>query len=125
MLPFLAHSQSLSHDLDSILQKTFPVNRPGGALLVVENDRIIFKKAIGLADLEKRKPLTAKTNFRMASVSKQFTAMAILLLEKQGKQNRQRKVGGGRIGALPDAKAKLFYLLFFIKVYPTYDLAGF
>ena len=36
-----------------------------------------------------------------------------------------RKPGGGRRGALPDAAHKLFFILFYLKVYPTYDLAGF
>jgi len=38
---------------------------------------------------------------------------------------RNRKVGGGRKGSLPDASHKLFFILFYLKIYPTYDLAGF
>lgn len=40
-------------------------------------------------------------------------------------RKRHRNIGGGRKGAIPDAKSKLFYILFYIKTYPTYDLAGF
>ena len=39
--------------------------------------------------------------------------------------SRQRKFGGGRKGRLMDSKKKLFFLLFYMKCYPTYDLAGF
>ncbi|MCP4651927.1 MAG: transposase [Candidatus Omnitrophica bacterium] len=38
---------------------------------------------------------------------------------------RLRKIGGGRHGVLPKSSDKLFYILFYLKVYPTYDLAGF
>lgn len=45
--------------------------------------------------------------------------------EMSTSKKRFRKVGGGRRGALPDAAHKLFFILFYLKVYPTYDLAGF
>lgn len=48
-----------------------------------------------------------------------------LLYEHFASKKRQRAVGGGRKGALVDAKSKLFFILFYLKVYPTYDLAGF
>jgi hypothetical protein len=48
-----------------------------------------------------------------------------LLYQQFASKERQRKVGGGRKGALIDARSKLFYILFYLKVYPTYDLAGF
>ena len=40
-------------------------------------------------------------------------------------KNRQRALGGGRKGVLVDARSKLFYILSYLKIYPTYDLAGF
>ncbi len=48
-----------------------------------------------------------------------------VLLSDLSQRNRQRAVGGGRKGALKDVESKLFYILFYLKVYPTYDLAGF
>jgi len=48
-----------------------------------------------------------------------------LLYEHFAAKERQRAVGGVRKGALVDAKSKLFFILFYLKVYPTYDLAGF
>lgn len=48
-----------------------------------------------------------------------------VLHEHFASKKRQRAVGGGRIGALIGAKDKLFYILFYAKVYPTYDLASF
>ena len=58
---------------------------PGAAVMVIKNGEIIFEKGYGLADVEKKIPITAASNFRLASVTKQFTAMSILLLIDRGK----------------------------------------
>lgn len=58
---------------------------PGAAVAVVRNGKIIFKKGYGSANLEYNIPITSKTEFNICSVSKQFTAFAILLLAKKGK----------------------------------------
>jgi len=58
---------------------------PGVAVAVVRDGKVIFKKGYGAANLEYDLPVTSKTVFLIASVSKQFTAFAIYLLEKQGK----------------------------------------
>ncbi|MGV3559846.1 serine hydrolase domain-containing protein [Larkinella arboricola] len=71
--------------LDSVMRRNFPTDQPGGALLVVMDGKTVYNRGVGLANLETKTPITPETNFRMASVSKQFTAMAILLLEKQQK----------------------------------------
>jgi len=48
-----------------------------------------------------------------------------VLFELQNRKDRQRAVGGGCKGILLDAKHKLFYILFYMKVYPTFDVAAF
>ncbi len=57
---------------------------PGAAVLVMKHDSIVFKKAYGLSDVESRQPATTKTNFRLASVTKEFTAMCIMILAEHG-----------------------------------------
>ena len=91
-LPLSLFSQSLRHDLDSLLQRAFPPTQPGGALLVMQHDQIIYKNAIGIRASDSKKMLNSRSDFRMASVSKQFTAAAILLLEKQGKLSLQDNI---------------------------------
>ncbi|HTF94866.1 MAG TPA: serine hydrolase domain-containing protein [Cellvibrio sp.] len=60
-------------------------NKVGLAALVIQNDITLFRKGYGLRNLETGEAVTAETNFRLASVSKQFTAMCIAILEEQGK----------------------------------------
>ncbi len=71
--------------LDSVMRAHNLPTTPGAALLVVVDGKTIFKKGYGLANNETKAGITPETNFRMASVTKQFTAMGILLLEKDGK----------------------------------------
>lgn len=58
---------------------------PGAAVAVVKDGKIIYKKGYGTANLEYDIPIRPDTVFHIASVSKQFTTFAILLLEKEGK----------------------------------------
>ncbi len=58
---------------------------PGLAVMAVKNGEVVFKKGYGLSNLETEEKITSGTNFDLASVSKQYTAMAIAILEEQGK----------------------------------------
>lgn len=58
---------------------------PGLALLVLRDHRVILEANYGLADLSLKAPVTPRTSFEIASMTKQFTAAAILLLAEQGK----------------------------------------
>jgi CubicO group peptidase (beta-lactamase class C family) len=58
---------------------------PGASLLVVRDGRVLYTKGYGLADLASHTPVTPETNFRLASLSKQFTATAVMLLVADGK----------------------------------------
>ena len=71
--------------LDAVINNTIKANEPGIALYVESQGKVIYKKGFGIADTEKNLKISPKTNFRLASVSKQFTAMCILLLEKDQK----------------------------------------
>ncbi|QVL33733.1 beta-lactamase family protein [Telmatocola sphagniphila] len=60
-------------------------HKPGGAILVLEQGKIAFRKCYGLAHLKENRAITPQTPFELASCSKQFTGTAILLLYEQGK----------------------------------------
>ena len=71
--------------VDQLFAEWNKPDSPGAALVVVKNGSIIYKKGYGIANLEYDIPITPSTVFHVASVSKQFTAFAILMLAKQGK----------------------------------------
>src|SRR6185503_3685881 len=58
---------------------------PGASVIVIKDGKVLFKKAYGLANLEKKVAATTSTNYRLASVTKQFTAMAIMILAERQK----------------------------------------
>ena len=58
---------------------------PGAAVLVLEDGHVVFERGYGVADLRSLRKIDAHTNFRLASCTKQFTAMAIMLLVHDGK----------------------------------------
>ncbi|GAA0878702.1 hypothetical protein GCM10009119_16700 [Algoriphagus jejuensis] len=72
-------------EADRIFEKWNHSDTPGVAVAVVKDGKILFKKGYGSANLEYGIPVTTSTIFHIASVSKQFTAFAALMLEKEGK----------------------------------------
>ena len=76
---------SFEDGLKSHLGKLTADNSPGIAVLVARDGKIVYQGGFGLADVEKKTPVTAETKFRIGSVTKQFTAAAILRLADEGK----------------------------------------
>ena len=79
----------MTASFDSILTKEFKPSEPGATAIVVRKGQVIYKKAIGMADLELNVPLQPDMIFRIGSITKQFTAVAILQLAEQGKLSLQ------------------------------------
>src|SRR5262245_37286028 len=75
----------LESEINTRLEKLTKEERPGMAVLVARDGKIVFQSGFGFADLEKKTPVTPETKFRIGSVSKQFTAAAILRLAEDGK----------------------------------------
>jgi D-alanyl-D-alanine carboxypeptidase len=72
-------------DIDALLTGVFKRDQPGGAVIVTRKGETVFRKGYGLADMELKVPIQPDMVFRLGSVTKQFTAVAILMLEEQGK----------------------------------------
>ncbi len=79
-----ACSISREQRVDEILER-YSGNVPGASLIVIKNGEALLKKAYGIADLKRAVKITSKTNFRLASITKQFTAMCIMILVEQSK----------------------------------------
>lgn len=71
--------------VDAIFSAVTQKKSPGLAVLVRKEGRTVFEKGYGVRDLRTNSKIDARTNFRLASFTKQFTAMAIMLLVHDGK----------------------------------------
>ena len=71
--------------IDNLFTDWKKPNSPGGAIGIIKNGEIVYSKTYGLASLEFQTPNTKETIFNIGSVSKQFTAMGIILLHLEGK----------------------------------------
>lgn len=60
---------------------------PGASVMVIQNGKVLLAKSYGMADLENKIPSAPDVNYRLASVTKQFTAMAIMILVDSGKMS--------------------------------------
>ncbi len=74
----------LEKEMDKIAQVNISAEGPGCSVGIIQDNKYIFKKSYGLANIEHQVPLSSTSVFRMASVSKQFTALAVLLLADDG-----------------------------------------
>ncbi|RPE08085.1 class A beta-lactamase-related serine hydrolase [Chitinophaga lutea] len=91
--PFASCQDSLVTAIDRLLAAEFVNDKPGGAVLVARNGKILYKKAFGMANLELDVPNSENTVFYIASNTKQMTAVAILQLMEQGKLSLQDTMG--------------------------------
>jgi len=71
--------------MEQLLAKAYPPNEPGAAVIVVKNGRTLLRKGYGMADMELGVKVEPDMVFRLGSITKQFTAAAVLLLAEQGK----------------------------------------
>jgi CubicO group peptidase (beta-lactamase class C family) len=76
-------AKAIGHILDNAGLKAGDL--PGAAVLVAKNGEVLFLQGYGVTDLRSLHKIDLHTNFRLASVTKQFTAMAIMLLVRDGK----------------------------------------
>ncbi|WP_420155974.1 serine hydrolase [Siphonobacter sp.] len=83
---------NLSLEIDSLFSQRLPDIAPGGVLLIAKQGNILYHKAFGKADLEKNMPMQPDMIFRIGSITKQFTAIAILQLAEAGKLSLQDSI---------------------------------
>lgn len=76
---------SRSEQVDALFADFTAGVQPGAAVMVIEDGEVVHRAGYGYANLEERTPIDADTAFRLASVSKQFTAMAVMLLAEEGR----------------------------------------
>ena len=80
-----ASAQVPASQIDALFSKFANTREPGCAVLVIKDGKTVFRKGYGVTDLRSRHAIGPETNFRLASLTKQFTATAIMLLVLDGK----------------------------------------
>jgi CubicO group peptidase (beta-lactamase class C family) len=78
-------AEDKSAQVDALVAKTIKEGGPGAAVMVIQDGKVVHQKGYGLANLESKTPVGPDTAFELASVSKQFTAMAVMMLVERGK----------------------------------------
>ncbi|HXG65930.1 MAG TPA: serine hydrolase [Blastocatellia bacterium] len=81
----LRSDDELTAAIHELLEKTYKADEPGAAVIVVKDGKTIFRKGYGKANLELGVPIEPDMIFRIGSITKQFTAVAILMLAERGK----------------------------------------
>ena len=72
------------NSIDSVMKSYYRLEEPGASIVVAKNGKVVFSKAYGMANLEQHTPISTASVFRMGSMTKQFTAIAILMLVQKG-----------------------------------------
>ena len=85
-------SSAIVERVDAVFADMDMPQHPGAALLVIDHDEIVYRKCYGLADLETQRPITSDSSFYLASIAKQITALAIMLLAEQRKLNYEDRL---------------------------------
>ena len=80
-----ACSANIEDKVESLFTPYQGDGTPGAAVRVIKDGKPILTRSFGLADIDRQIAVTAATNFRLASVTKQFTAMSIMMLVEEGK----------------------------------------
>ncbi len=86
------NGQSLENRVDAILEAVYAPDTPGVTALIAKNGNVLYRKAFGKSNLELDIDMIPENVFEIGSITKQFTAVAILMLEEQGNLNTSDKL---------------------------------
>ncbi|HEV3221876.1 MAG TPA: serine hydrolase domain-containing protein [Puia sp.] len=85
--------QSAVNRIDSLMKSLYQDNSPGAVIAIEHHHKIILKKGYGLTDIISQRPISADDNFNIGSLTKQFTAYALLDLYYKGKFSINDTIG--------------------------------
>ncbi|MBK8608511.1 MAG: beta-lactamase family protein [Chitinophagaceae bacterium] len=88
----VSYAQSFDQKIDSLLQVKYQPASPGAVFLIAQKGKMLYKKAFGLANLELNVDMKPDHIFEIGSITKQFTAVSILMLVEKGKLNLQDEI---------------------------------
>lgn len=92
LITSLTPGQDLAPKFDGLIKEQYKPKEPGITALVYKNGRTIYRKAFGMANLELEVKMTPDHIFELGSITKQFTAVSILMLMEEGKLSLQDEI---------------------------------
>jgi CubicO group peptidase (beta-lactamase class C family) len=92
LLSGIASAQNKTATIDSLLQRTNRLGLFKGNVLVIDNNKVVYKGSIGFTDVSGSTKLTTAYRFHIGSIAKEFNAVGIMMLEEQGKLNINDKI---------------------------------
>ena len=91
-LPVVALAQSVADEIDALASRYHELHEFNGSVLVAQNGEVVYQKGFGYANMEWSIPNSPDTKFRIGSVTKQFTAVMILMLVEAGEVSLDGKI---------------------------------
>jgi D-alanyl-D-alanine carboxypeptidase len=91
--PAAATDAALASQIDAVVAGHFKADQPGATVIVTKDGKTLLRKGYGLANVEQKLPLQPDMTMRLGSITKQFTAVAILMLAEQGKLSLDDELG--------------------------------
>jgi D-alanyl-D-alanine carboxypeptidase len=82
-------NNDLAASMDKVAGEVYKPGAPGAAVIAVKDGRVVFRKGYGVANMELNVPIGPEMVFRLASITKQFTAAAVMMLVEQRKLSLQ------------------------------------
>lgn len=93
--------QTRTELIDSLMRTSYEKGIFNGNVLVLEADQVVYRNELGRADSNETKELTTDTRFNLGSISKEFSAVGIMLLKEQGKLSLEDRISD-YISQLPE-----------------------
>jgi len=87
-----ARDRESAKRMDALISGLVSDGEPGAAVMVIRDGRVVYEGCRGVAELKSRRPIDRRIDFRLASVTKQFTAAAVMLLVRDGKLHYDDKL---------------------------------
>lgn len=84
-LPIIFYAQNIEAQIDALMSNQYKTNESGATILIAKEGSIVYRKAFGRANLEQNVAMIPENVFEIGSITKQFTAISILMLLEEGK----------------------------------------
>jgi CubicO group peptidase (beta-lactamase class C family) len=78
--------------VDSLLSTIYLNDEPGASIAILQRGKTVLKKSYGVANIDAKEKITSSTNFNIGSLTKQFTALAVLQLAEKNKLSLDDKL---------------------------------